>query len=551
MLQRSTLIVEGPLAVRMQRAAAARAKVIGREILSLPQLASRLAGGFQSLAGPEQLYPAIRAALAQGGFAELNAVRNLPGTPRAVARSLQSVWRADLELRELSGRSSRLADLQLIEQRVKEALPAGQLLPEALRDAALARLDHAPALLSAVTIQGLIDIDPVWRPLVVALAGVLDVTWVGPDGGERSWFPGRVVRPAPASLEMVEGDVCADPRAEAVEALRWARELLSRGTIVASEIALTAASPGPWDDHLLALSKEAGLPVHFSHGVPALSTRGGQVCAALADSLVQGLSQQRIRRLILRLPPSKFRDRFPGEWWKALPRGAGLFTVDHWKQVLARPEAAAAAAPLLELVALVARGTDAAAEAGTLLLTGQSRLLWEAALRIAPAEAIHLSLGDLRLPDALEPASSVAWCPAAHLAASPRRFVRMLGLTSGAWPRAESEDPIIPDHILPRRTLESVSITERDRQMYEFIRNASEGLSLSRGRRSASGTVQSPSVLWPATGERRLARTRIPLHAFSAADRLLARPREAIASPLVAASRQCWRNWQRPERHGA
>jgi RecB family exonuclease len=530
----------------MQRAEAARAKVVGREIVTLPQLASRLAGGFRNLAGPEQLYPAIRTALAQDGFAELNAVRDLPGTARAVARSLQSVWRANLKLAELSGCSPRLADLHLIEQRIEEELPPGQLLPEALRDAALARLDHAPALVGAVTIQGLIDIDPVWRALVAALAGVLDVTWMVPDGSNRSWFPGRVVRPAATAPEIVEADVCADPRAEAVEALRWARELLSRGGIAASDIGLTAAFPGPWDDHLLALSKDAGLPLHFSHGVPALSTREGQACAALADSLVQGLSQQRIRRLILRLPPSKFRNRFPGEWWKALPAEAGLFTVDHWKQVLAKPEAAAAA-PLLELVALVARGTAAAAEAGPLLLTAQSRLLWDAALRIAPAEAIHLSLGDLRLPDALDPANSVVWCPAAHLAASPRRFVRMLGLTSGAWPRVEGEDPIIPDHILARRTLESVSITERDRQMYVIIRNASAGLSLSRGRRSASGTVQSPSALWPANGERRLARTRIPLHAFSEADRLLARPREAIASPLVAASRQCWRNLQRPD----
>jgi len=48
-------------------------------------------------------------------------------------------------------------------------------------------------------------------------------------------------------------------------------------------------------------------------------------------------------------------------------------------------------------------------------------------------------------------------------------------------------------------------------------------------------------------GDRTLARTRIPLHAFSEADRLLARALEAIASPLVVASRQCWRSWQRPQ----
>jgi len=63
------------------------------------------------------------------------------------------------------------------------------------------------------------------------------------------------------------------------------------------------------------------------------------------------------------------------------------------------------AEPLFELVELVARGTEAGKEASTLLLSGQSRLLWKAALRIARAEAIHLSLGDLRLPDALDPAN--------------------------------------------------------------------------------------------------------------------------------------------------
>lgn len=544
--QRSTLIVDGPLALHMQRAAAARAGAVGREIMTLPQLASHMAGGFLRLAGPEQLYPAIRSALAQGGFAELDAVRDLPGTPRAVARTLQRIWQADLSLAELRARSPRLADLHQIEQRIVAVLPGGLLLPKALSDAALARLVHAPARLGTVTLQGLIDVDPVWRPLVAALAWVIEVTWVAPADGERSWFPGRVVLPEPQRGAEAPAELCADPRAEAVEALRWARELLSRGSIAAADIALTAAAPAPWDDHLLALSREAGLPVHFTHGVPALSTREGQACAALADCLAQGLSQPRIRRLVRRLPPSSFRDRITEDWWKPLPAEAGLFTIEHWKQVLATPEAGAAAAPLLELVELVARGPEAAAEAGDLLLSGQSRLLWQAALRVAPAEATHIMLGALRLPDPLDPANSIAWGPAAHLAASPRPFVRMLGLTSGAWPRTEGEDPILPDHVLPRRDLEPTSITERDRQTCGVIQSASGHLALSRPRRSAAGTMQSPSALWPGAGERSLTRTRIPSHAFSEADRLLARPKDAIAAPQVAASRQCWQSWQSP-----
>lgn len=536
--------MEGPLALRMQRVVTARANIIGREITSFPQLASRLAGGFLRLAGPEELYPAIRAALVQGGFAELDTVRDLPGTPRAVARSLQALWKADLNLALLSARAPRLSDLHLIEQRVVASFPSGLLLPAALRDMALTRLAHAPQLLGPVTLHGLIDVDPVWRPLVAALADVVEVIWQAPNESDRAWFPGRLEIATPEAAVTGADDICADPRAEAVEALRWAREILSGGTIAARDVAITAASPDAWDDHILVLSKEAGLPLHFSHGVPALSTREGQSCAALADVLVQGLSQPRVRRLIRRLPASGFRDRLPEDWWRMLPAEAGLFSADHWRQVLARPEAVTVAPPLLELVSLVARGTEAAVEAGTLLLTGQTRLLWEAALRIAPAEAIHISLGDLRVPDALDPANCIAWCPAAHLAASPRPHVRMLGLTSGAWPRSESEDPILPDHMLPRRELESVSITERDRQMFAVIEKAGETIALSRGRRSASGTVQVASALWPHAGERTLTRTRIPLHAFSEADRLLARPKEALGSPLVAASRQCWDGWR-------
>ena len=58
MAPRSTLIVEGPLALRMQRAAAARARIIGREIVSLPQAAGRLAGGFLVKIGRERPYVA-------------------------------------------------------------------------------------------------------------------------------------------------------------------------------------------------------------------------------------------------------------------------------------------------------------------------------------------------------------------------------------------------------------------------------------------------------------------------------------------------------------
>jgi hypothetical protein len=87
---RSTLIVDGPLALRMQRLAAAREGAVGREILTLPLLAARLAGGFTAPAGADVLYPAIQKALAAGSFRDLQQVSLLPGMPRAVLQSLDA-----------------------------------------------------------------------------------------------------------------------------------------------------------------------------------------------------------------------------------------------------------------------------------------------------------------------------------------------------------------------------------------------------------------------------------------------------------------------------
>src|ERR1700737_2410694 len=85
---RQTAVIEGPLAFQTLRLAAARAGQSGLQILSLPQLATRLAGGFAHAITAEVLEPAIQLALREGDFSELDRVRELPGITRAVARSL-------------------------------------------------------------------------------------------------------------------------------------------------------------------------------------------------------------------------------------------------------------------------------------------------------------------------------------------------------------------------------------------------------------------------------------------------------------------------------
>lgn len=83
-MERTTRVVSGPLALKMQRLSAARERVVGVEIVSLPQLAARLAGGFARPATAEDLQPAIRIALDHNGYNDIRNLTRLPGMVRAV-----------------------------------------------------------------------------------------------------------------------------------------------------------------------------------------------------------------------------------------------------------------------------------------------------------------------------------------------------------------------------------------------------------------------------------------------------------------------------------
>ena len=96
------------------------------------------------------------------------------------------------------------------------------------------------------------------------------------------------------------------------------RELIASGRARPEEIAVCATATEDWDDHMLVLAADAGLPLHFSHGVPALASREGQACAALADVLLNGLSQDRVRRLF-----GHAAGRTPGFGGSSLDLGAG------------------------------------------------------------------------------------------------------------------------------------------------------------------------------------------------------------------------------------
>ena len=537
---RRTVVVAGPLASRMRRTRAARDDEMGLEIVTLPALAARLAGGLLRAAGPDDLLPAITDALAEGGLSELGSIAGMPGMPRAVMRTLGDFWRTGAAIPRTAARSPRSADLASLDARVRAALPAGVLVAPDLRDAAMSRGRHAPAVLGPVALEGVVDVDPVWRRLLVGMSDHVPLSWITRGDVERRWFPGTVEVITPATAVVSAADACADPRAEVVEALRWARSLLARGDVAARDVAVVATVTEPYDLDMLVLAREAGLPLHFTHGVAALESRDGQACAALADLLLRGPTQGRIRRLLRRADV----DGVPPDWWRGLPRGALLATAEHWRCALAaaRPVRASgdsAEEVIPELVALTARGPSAAAEAGERLLRGGARRLWRDALRTAPAAALELSLASLRRRDVAEPDGCVSWGPASHLAAAPRPHVRLLGLTARDWPRTVSEDPLAPeDADWPQ----GPDAGRRDLLHHAVIVGAATGcLALSRPRRTASGNPSPPSRLWPAS-DRTVSRGRVPPHAFGEADRLLARPDDARVEPLVAGGLACWQS---------
>lgn len=556
-MQRRTLVVEGPLAFRMRRAEAARSGAFDLEIMTLPQLAARLAGGFIRPATNPDIDAALNSVLGEASLGDLATIADLPGIVRAMRATLLRLWRAAPGA-VTAGVNARLTALADVDRRVRETLPVGVLAPPDLAQAALGRAAHARAVFGDVELSGLTDIAPVWRALLIALGAQTSMAWRNPGGADVAWFTGDVVRDVFAAPTAAVVESSADPRAEAVEALRWLRELIASGRAAPQDIAITAPSTELWDEHFLSLAGEADLPLHFSHGVAALSTPAGQLCAALADILLHGLSQDRMRRLAgyATLSRGPLRD-LPRTWSVGLASGAGLFELAHWKGALdaaaARPAGGADPRPvLLPLLELLARGAQAAAQAGDLVLGTAGGEIWREALRRAPAEAIEYTLQGLRAPDGRDPAASVVWAPTSHVVGAPRPWLRCLGLNTRSWPRQAAEDPLLPTRFLARDALSERSVSEDDRRGFALLlERAQGGVVLSRARRNAQGGRLSASPLLPLdVKETALARTRPAPHAFSNADRLLARPQEARPLAHIARPTRCWRSWRFEEAAG-
>jgi hypothetical protein len=538
-----TTLVHGPLAYAMRRAEAARGHEIGLQILTPSQLAARLAGGLLRPASRTSIEEGIRAALRQRGrLLDIAPISDFPGMTRALSRTLRSIWRSGYDLRSGPGSATaRVRDLAFVEETIREHLQPGEVLMPDLCQCAHDNLALAPRIIGPLHIEGVHAIDPIWRPLIEDLGELVEVVWHAPSGAEIRWFTGKV-EPQSTTQSVRTGISCADPAHEALEAMRWARALLAEDRARPEDIAICATSPAQWDDYMLALAASAGLPLCFVHGRPALATRDGQRCAALADLLRGGLSQARVRRL-LRLARNQGTplDQLPDE---DLPvsASASLSTAADWQRALsARPDFAAVLGPILEVLG---RGIESANDAAEWLLRGRSRRLWDEALRAAPASALMFTLETLHVAEDRDPADAIVWCSADELAGAPRRFAWLLGVTAGSWPRSAGLDPTLPGYLVDPRLVNPDPIEAADLRCHAVIAAHATEAMHSTGRLSADGKRANAASLLPRpTDDDVRHRDQAARWALSEADRLLCRSHDMGADAITSSAASTWRAW--------
>jgi len=542
--------------MREGRLTAARDGRHGLRVMSFEQAAVRLTGGFAKPIDDESLRAAIQAVLPATPMGELESIKALPGMIDAAADTLYKAWRAGIDLAARAADHPRLDALARLEAAVLGQLPPGMMRPVDIVAAATSRIGHAPAVIGPMEIVGLTELSPCWRPLLQALTAHIPVQWTAGPRAIPAWLEGTGIQVsrAPTEAPGISAVSAATAYHEAIEAMRWVRALLASG-VSPSEIAIATASPADYDDHFLALRADANIDLHFVHGVRTVTTREGQAAAALADIVVRGLSQSRLRRLAALCRDSGPFGALPEGWLRVLPTDAPLSTPGAWNRLLARltpkdwPDGADHAPALRAAVEILVKGADAAAEIGEVFLKGRALTIWRKALLAGPAASIDATLETLKQDDGLEACVSVAWMPASALAASPRRFVRLLGLNSSRWPRGIAEDRLIPDHIIPTAILDPLPVSLADRRDFETILATTPGeVVLSRARRDSDGRLLGRSPLLAVHDEETyLRRNAVPVHAFSETDRLMARPQEFAADPLAVSAQGCWRDWRRPE----
>lgn len=555
---RKTIVAHGRLAMREVRLNAARNRIHGLQIMTFEQLVVRLAGGFAKPIDDESLRTALQCVLPITPLGELDRIKLLPGMVDAAADTLHKAWRAGMDLASRAEEHPRLDSIARLEAAVLEQLPQGMMRPIDLVGAAMQRLSHASTLIGPIEIVGLTELSPCWRPLLSELTQHTSVTWTAGPRQTPPWLEATgvsVSRSAPHTPKL-HAVSAATAYHEVIEALRWARSLMASGEAKPADIAIAAASSAEYDDHFLALRSEANIDLHFVHGIKVTTTRDGQAAAALADIIIRGLSQTRIRRLfaLCGSDTGPFQT-LPKGWLRLLPTDAPLASLTSWQRLLGRlsandwPDGQDHTPDLRAIIDLLAKGHPRADEIGATFLRGRALAIWRKALLAGPSGSLDTTLETLKQDDGLEACVSVAWMPASSLAASPRPFVRLIGMNSSRWPRATTEDSLISDHIIPTKELDPLPVSTADRRDFDTIlATTMNEITFSRARRDSEERLLGRSSLVSTQfKETYISRNSVPSHAFSETDRLMARLEEFAAAPQAVSATMAWRNWHRKE----
>ncbi len=558
-MDRQTVVVGNTVSWHEYRLQAAHQHAHGLRILTVPHLAEVLAGGFLQIVSKPDLQRLVSRALSQLDFSSIGTIKTLPGMVNAVCRSLHKAWNATLDLQRCAKeRGESAADVAAIESYVRMHLPPSSLLPVDISRLAVARTRHARHVTGDIDLHGIVGLFPCWQPLLAELAKHVAVRWHAckADRGELRWVERTGIELIWHAERRVShhGVACANPKHEAVEALRWARELISSERARPHEIAIVAASVEDWDDHFRPLVADSQLPVHSAHGIPAVASYAGQECAALAEVMLHGLSHDRVIRALRRASDCDALASLPEAWYTKLTREAPLLMREHWAFELARiaHEDGMDFRPVLDpLLNVLGAGPEAAEKAGEMLLSGQAMAIWKQALLDGPPQALATTLASQRIPDTTDPATNIVWGSAAAVLGTQRKFVRLLGLNSSQWPRRTREDSLLPSHLVPAAELEPLSVPEFDRLCFRHLCNQATEAVYSLSRRGNDGRLLGPSPLLPSgITIQPLVRARVPKHAMSESDRLLANQEEFGKTSLAQSAAACAADWRKPELTG-
>ena len=95
--------------------------------------------------------------------------------------------------------------------------------------------------------------------------------------------------------------------------------------------------------------------------------------------------------------------------------------------------------------------------------------------------------------------------------------------------------------------LDPLPVADGDKRDFATIIAMAKSATISYSRRDVEGRLLGRSPLISDFDEIYLGRARIPEHAASEADRLLARPAEFRKTPVAVSGLACWRDWYRPK----